>query len=144
MADNILGPIDYLAVEFPGGQITGKGFALVMDLVTSGTVRVLDLEFVLKAEDGTVSKVALSDLEHAGDVDVTVWDGAASGLLDADDIAEVAAAVEPGSLAGILVYENTWAVQVMTALDQSRARLIGWDRIGADVLMAALDETSPA
>jgi hypothetical protein len=139
VTDHILGPIDYLAVEFPGARITGEGFGLLMDLVQRGTVRVLDLEFVMKADDGSVSKVALRDLEHGGDIDATVWDGAASGLLDEADLAEVAAAVEPGSLAGILVYENTWAVPLMSALDRGSARLVGWDRISAAAVAAALD-----
>lgn len=138
----MLGPIDYLAVEFPGARVTGEGFGLLMDLVERGTVRVLDLEFLLKADDGSFSRVALRDLDHGGEVDATVWDGAASGLLDEADVALVAAAVAPGSLAGILVYENTWAVPLMTALERGSARMVGWDRVSAAAVVAALDETS--
>jgi hypothetical protein len=139
--DDVLGPIDYLAVEWPGGQVTGEGFQLLLDLVDRGIVRVLDLEFVAKAADGTVRTVALGDVEHRGDVDVTMWDGASSGLLDQSDVDEVASVIGPGSLAGILVYENVWAVPLMAALDRSSARLLGAGRIVAEDLVTALDAT---
>ena len=141
--DDVLGPIDYLAVEFPGGHITGEGFALVLDLVQRGLIRVLDMVFVARAADGTVSRVKLGDVEHGGDVDITRWEGASSGLLDESDRQEVGAAIEVGSLGGILVYENLWAVPLMAALDRNAARLIGSGRIGADDLLAALDESEP-
>jgi hypothetical protein len=141
--DEILGPIDYLAVEWPGGHVTGEGFELLLDLVDRGIVRVLDLEFIAKAADGSVRKVALGDVEHGGDVDVTSWDAASSGLLDESDVDEVAAVIEPGSLAGILVYENLWAVPLMTALDRSTARMVGSGRIFVEDLLNALDETEP-
>jgi Family of unknown function (DUF6325) len=139
--DEILGPIDYLAVEWPGGHVTGEGFGLLLDLVDRDIVRVLDLEFIAKATDGTVRKVALGDIEHGGDVDVTMWDGASSGLLDQSDLDAVAAAIEPGSLAGVLVYENLWAVPLMTALDRSTARMVGSGRVVVEDLLTALDET---
>lgn len=135
---DILGPVDCIAVEFPGGVVTGVGFRLVMKMVRAGAIRVLDLEFIAKDADGSVSRVALKDVVHGGDTDITVWDGAASGLLDEDDFAQVGAAIAPGSLAGILVYENAWAVPLLTALDESTARLIGWERIAADDVLAAL------
>jgi hypothetical protein len=141
--DDVLGPIDYLAVEWPGGHVTGEGFQLLLDLVDRDIVRVLDLEFVAKAADGSVRKVALGDVEHGGDVDVTMWDGASSGLLDQSDLDEVAAVIEPGSLAGILVYENLWAVPLMTALDRSSARMVGNGRIVVEDLLTVLDETEP-
>ena len=141
--DDVLGPIDYLAVEFPGGRITGEGFAIILDLVRRGVIRVLDLQFVARAADGTVSRVELDDVEHHGDVDITRWAGASSGLLDASDRELVGGQIEAGSLAGILVYENVWAVPIMTALDRSEARLVGSGRIGSDDLLAALDESEP-
>jgi len=141
--EEILGLIDYLAVEWPGGHVTGEGFQLLLDLVDRDIVRVLDLEFITKAADGTVRKVALGDIEHAGDVDVTIWDSASSGLLDQSDIDQVAAVIEPGSLAGILVYENMWSVPLMTALDRSSARLVGNGRIIIEDLLTALDGPQP-
>jgi len=144
MGDGKLGPVDYLAVEFPGGVVTGEGFALVLDLVERAVIRVLDLEFVAKAADGSVTKVALGEIDHAGDVDVTLWAGASSGLLDQSDVDQLSAAIGPGSLAGILVYENVWAVPLMQALESSTARLVGYDRIMGEDLLAALDESEPA
>ena len=141
--DDVLGPIDYLAVEFPGGYITGEGFALVLGLVDRGLIRVLDLVFVAKAADGTVSRVELADVDHAGDVDITRWQGASSGLLDGSDDDAVAAVIEPGAVAGILVFENLWAVPLMAALDRSSARLVGSGRIGAEDLLTALDSAEP-
>lgn len=143
MDDEILGPVDYLAVEWPGAHVTGEGFQLLLDLVERGVVRVLDLEFIAKAADGSVRKVALADVQHGGDVDVTMWDGASSGLLDQSDIDEVAAVIGPGSLGGILVYENLWAVPLMTALDRSTARMVGSGRIVVEDLLTALDQTEP-
>jgi hypothetical protein len=143
MGETILGPVDYLAVEWPGRHVTGEGFRLLMDLVDREIVRVLDLLFIAKDADGNVSKVDVADVEHSEALDERLW-GLASGLLDQSDIDEVAAAIEPGSLAGILVYENVWAVPMWTAIDRSSARLIGAGRVVADDLIAALDAPDPA
>ncbi len=143
MGDTILGPIDYLAVEWPGGKVTGEGFRLLMDLVDHEVVRVLDLLFIAKDADGKVSTVDVADVEHSEALDQRLW-GTSSGLLDQSDIDEVAAAIGPESLAGILVYENVWAVPMWTALDRSSARLVGAGRIPAGDLIAVLDETDPS
>ena len=143
MGDTVLGPIDYLAVEWPDRHVTGEGFRLLMDLVDSGIVRVLDILFIAKDADGTVSKVRVADVEHSDALDERLW-GLSSGLLDQSDIDQVAAAIEPGSLAGVLVYENVWAVPMWTAIDRSSARLVGAGRIVADDLIAALDAPDPA
>jgi Family of unknown function (DUF6325) len=142
VADTILGPVDYLAVEWPGRHVTGEGFRLLMDLVDREIVRVLDLLFIAKDADGNVSTVDVSEVEHSDALDERLW-GLSSGLLDQSDIDEVAAAIEPGNLAGILVYENVWAVPMWTALDRSSARLVGAGRIVADDLIAALDAPDP-
>jgi Family of unknown function (DUF6325) len=143
MGDTILGPIDYLAVEWPDRHVTGEGFRLLMDLVDRDVVRVLDILFIAKATDGTVTKVDVADVEHSESLDERLW-GLSSGLLDQSDIDQVAAAIGPGSLAGILVYENVWAVPLWTALDRSSARLVGAGRIPAGDLIAELDATDPA
>ena len=143
MGESILGPIDYLAVEWPGRHVTGEGFRLLMDLVDREIVRVLDILFIAKDDDGNVSTVEPADVEHSEELDARLW-GLSSGLLNQEDIDEVAAAIEPGSLAGILVYENVWAVPLWTAIDRSSARLVGADRIVADDLIAALDGADPA
>jgi hypothetical protein len=141
--DDVLGPINYLAVEFPSGRMTGEGFDLLLDLVKRNVVRVLDLEFITKAADGTVRKVPLHEVEHGSDIDVRMWEGASSGLLDQSDIDEVASAIGPGSLAGILVYENVWAAPLMAAMARTGALLIGQGPIVVDDLVATLDATEP-
>ena len=143
MGDTVLGPIDYLAVEWPGRHVTGEGFRLLMDLVDREIVRVLDIVFISKNADGTVSKVEVADVEHSEALDERLW-GLSSGLLDQSDIDQVAAAIQPGSLAGILVYENVWAVPMWTAMDRSSARLVGAGRIVANDLIEALDAPDPA
>jgi hypothetical protein len=143
MGDTVLGPIDYLAVEWPDRHVTGEGFRLLMDLVDRGIVRVLDTMFIGKDADGNVSKVEVAAVEHSDALDERLW-GLSSGLLDQSDIDQVAAAIDPGSLAGILVYENVWAVPMWTAIDRSSARLVGAGRIVADDLIAALDAPDPA
>jgi hypothetical protein len=136
--DDVLGPIAFLAVEFPNGRVTGEGFQLLMDLVHRGIIRVLDLEFVARSMDGAVSKMDLGAVEHSADVDITIWQAAESGLLDDDDIATIASSIMPGSLAGIVVYENVWAVPLMSAIGRGNARIIGEGRVAAADVLAAL------
>ena len=111
MADDLeqMGPIDYLVVEFPGSRMTGEGLPLLVDLVDRGIIRILDLVFVKKELDGSMKGMAIADLDHDGRLDLAVFEGASSGLLDEDDIADAGGVLEPGSSAGILVYENVWA-----------------------------------
>jgi Family of unknown function (DUF6325) len=97
---------------------------------------------IAKDADGTVSTVDMADVEHSDELDERLW-WLSSGLLDQSDVEEVGAAIQPGSLAGILVYENVWAVPMWTALDRSSARLVGAGRIPGPDLLAALDAPDP-
>ena len=134
-----LGPIDYLVVEWPAGkQPSGEGLPLLVDLVDRGIIRVLDIAFVRKEDDGTI--VGLDLTEFDGDPVLTVFEGASSGLLGDDDYAEAGAAIEPGCSAALLVYENTWAAPFATALRRSGAQLVANGRIPVNALLAALDE----
>src|SRR5690348_12580793 len=110
-----IGPIDYLVVEFPGSRLTGEGFPILVDLVERGIIRILDLVFVKKEMDGSVVGLAIADLDHDGQLDLAVFEGASSGLLGQDEIQEAGGALEPGSSAGILLYENTWAAPFVDA-----------------------------
>jgi hypothetical protein len=137
-SDVELGPIDYLVVEWPAGkQPSGEGLPLLVDLVDRGIIRVLDIAFVRKGDDGTV--VGLDLTEFDGDPVLTVFEGASSGLLGDDDYAEAGAAIEPGCSAALLVYENTWAAPFATALRRSGAQLVANGRIPVNALLAALD-----
>ncbi|MFG2483693.1 MULTISPECIES: DUF6325 family protein [Streptomyces] len=132
-----LGPVDYIVVEFPGNRMTGEGFPILVDLVDRGIIRIFDFAFIRKEEDGTVTALELQDL--GGEVDLTVFEGASSGLLDGGDIQEAAAALEPGSSAGVIVYENTWAAPFARALRRGGAQLVAAGRIPVQALLASLD-----
>ncbi|GBP99118.1 DUF1269 domain-containing family protein [Streptomyces spongiicola] len=142
MSDDLeeMGPVDYLVVEFPGNQMTGEGLPLLVDLVERRIIRVLDLLFVRKDTDGTVTALEFSDMDGDGTLDLAVFEGASSGLLGQDDLEEAAAAVEPGSSAAVLVYENTWAAPLARALRRGGAQLVAGGRIPVQQLLAALDE----
>lgn len=132
-----IGPIDYLIVEWPAGkEPSGEGMPLLVDLVERGIVRVLDLAFVQKKDDGTVVGIDLDALSES----LTVFEGASSGLLGQDDYDEAGAALEPGSSAALLVYENTWAAPFATALRRSGAQLVANGRIPVNAVISALDE----
>jgi len=134
------GPVDYLVVEFPGNRMTGEGLPILLDLVDRGIIRILDFRFVLKHADGTVAAAKVSDLDADGQFDVTVFEGAASGLLDDEDLLKLAAVVDPGSTAAMLVYENTWAAPLAAALRRSGAQMVATGRIPIEDVIAALDE----
>jgi hypothetical protein len=134
-----MGPIDYLVVEFPGSRMTGEGLPLLVDLVDRGIIRILDLVFVKKELDGSMKGMAITDLDHDGKLDLAVFEGASSGLLDEDDIADAGGVLEPGSSAGILVYENVWAAPFATALRRGGAQLVASGRIPVQALLAAID-----
>lgn len=136
-----LGPIDYLVVEFPGNRMTGEGLPLLVDLVDRGLIRILDLTFVRKEEDGSVSGLEIADLTGDGELDLAVFEGASSGLLGQDDIEEAASALEPGSSAGVLIYENRWAAPFAAALRRGGARMVASGRIPVPAILAALDST---
>jgi hypothetical protein len=141
MADEPLGPISYLIVEFRGNTMTGEGLANLIDLVDQGLIRILDLTFVTRETDGTVRALDLRDIDHDGTLDLTIFEGASSGMLDDSDLADAAPAIEPGSSAGILVFENRWAAPFTEALRRSGAELVAAGYIPQDALLASLDAT---
>lgn len=141
MHEDELGPIGYVVVELPGGRFSGRGFEMLLDAVERGSVRVLDLEFVAKDDDGTLRKVEVSEIPNPDDVDLSDYEGVSSGLLDESDVVEAGAMIEPGNLAGILVFENVWAISFAEALG---ARLVASSGLSADDVVAALDATEPA
>ncbi len=134
-----VGPIDFLVVEWPPGtKPTGQALPLLVDLVDRGLIRVLDLAFLQKKDDGSVLRVEVNDL--GSDPEITVFDGASSGLLGDDDVQEAASAIQPGCAAALLVYENTWAAPFATAVRRGGAQLVATGRIPTNAIIAALDE----
>ncbi|QKJ18317.1 DUF6325 family protein [Microbacterium hominis] len=137
----LMGPIDYLVVEWPkGSPMTGEAFPHLIDLVDRGLIRILDLSFVKKDEDGTVLEIDIADFDGDGIPDLAVFEGVHSGILGDDEYGEAGAALEPGSAAAILVYENTWAAPFATALRSNGAQLVASGRIPAADFIAVLDE----
>jgi hypothetical protein len=134
-----VGPIDFLAVELPGARVNGNGFQKLLDLVEAGTIRVLDLRAAIVEEDGSFTAMALADLDGDGTLDLAVFEGASSGLLDDEDLEQSAALVSPGSAVAVLVYENTWAAPLVGALRENGAEVLASGRIPASDVIAALD-----
>jgi hypothetical protein len=141
MADELdaTGPISYLIVEFPGNKMTGEGLPLLVDLVDRGIIRVLDLMFVTREVDGSVTAIDISDIDGDGALDLAVFQGASSGLLDASDLEDAAPAIEPGSSAAILIFENRWATAFTQALRRGGAELVAAGYIAHDDIAASLD-----
>ena len=138
-----VGPVDLLIVEFPGNQFKGEIAPALRDLVTDGTVRVLDLLFVYKDADGEVGSVELAglgpDLQPAfADLDGQLG----GGLLDAEDVAQVGANLQPDSSAALIVWENTWAARFVTAMERAGARVVDQARIPAEAVKAALESAA--
>jgi hypothetical protein len=134
-----VGPIDYLALELPAARMKGEGLAAILDLVDQGIVTVLDMRAVRREDDGTFTAVAITDLDHDGFLDLAVFEGIESGLLDDDDLRQAADLIEPGKVVALLLYENTWARPFVTAMRRAGAELIAGGRIPADEVEAMLD-----
>ena len=144
MADEaeVMGPISYLIVEFPGNKMTGEGLQALVELVDLGLIRVLDLEFVTRNEDGSIAALSMQELD-TGEFDVTILEGASSGLLDESDFDEAREAIQPGSSAGILLFENRWAIRFVEGLRNGGAELVAAGYIPLTDLVASLDATDP-
>jgi hypothetical protein len=135
-----MGPISYLIVEFPGNKMTGEGLPALLDLVDRGVIRILDLRFVTCADDGSVAAVELPQLD-TGEFDVSVFEGVSSGLLDQSDFDDAAKALQPGSSAGILIFENRWATTFVEALRKGDGQLVAAGYIPVADIAASLDAT---
>jgi hypothetical protein len=138
MSSEEIGPIDYILVEWPGPQPKGDAVPLLIDLVDRELIRIIDLAFVAKGEDGRVSRMELSDLSAAAP-ELAELEGAASDLLGEDDLDEAGAALEPGTSAALLVYENRWAAPFAAAVRSSGGELVAGGRIPVGSLLDALD-----
>jgi hypothetical protein len=139
MADDELGPVDYLVVEFPGNKMTGEGFPILLDLVDRGIIRILDLVFVRKDADGSVTVLQVADFDGDGELDLAAFQGASSGLLDDDDITDAASVIEANSSAGVIIYENAWAAPFVAALRRGGAELVASGRVSTTDLVSSLE-----
>ena len=138
-----MGPIDYVLIEWPGKQPTGEAVPYLVDLVDKGIIRVLDLAFITKAEDGSVAGIDIADLGDQVE-EMKVFAGASSGVLSDDDFNEAAEALKPGTSAALLVYENRWAGPFAAAVRRSGGQLVANGRIPVQAFLAALDAAEEA
>jgi hypothetical protein len=138
-----MGPVDYILVEWPGKQPTGEALPHLVDLVDRGIIRILDIAFMTKGEDGEVAGIEIADLGSQVE-EVTIFEGASSGILSEDDTVEAAQALEPGTSAALLVFENVWAAPFASAVRRSGGQLVASGRIPVQAILAALDEIEAA
>lgn len=140
---NEMGPIDYIVVEWPGRQPNGEVAPQLIDLVERGLIRILDLVFVTKDEDGAVRGLEVSEL--AGEVaELAVFEGASSGLLSDEDVDEAGGVLDPGTSAALLVFENAWAAPFASAVRKSGGQLVASGRIPVQAVLAALEAAEEA
>ena len=134
-----LGPVDYLILEFPAGKanFSGEMAAALTSLVDSGTIRLLDLMILTKGDDGAIDAFEIDDFEGLDELRALETDFA--NLLAEEDVEHLAAAMEPGSVAGVLVWENTWAAPFASAARRAGGQLIANGRIPVQAILAALE-----
>ena len=134
-----LGPVDYVVVEFPAGakNFTGEMAAELLRLVDAGTIRVIDVLILDKNEDGSVDATELSDIEELGELQSI--EAELAELLAAEDVDNLAAAMEPGSTAGVLIFENLWAAPFASAARRSGGQLIANGRIPIQAIIASIE-----
>ena len=139
-----LGPVDYLVVEFPPGSqnFTGEMAAELVRLSDAGTIRVLDLLILQKAADGSIDAYEIDETEAVDEI--RALETHVSEILAADDVAHLAAAMEPGSVAGVLVWENTWAAPFASAARRSGGQLIATGRIPIQAIAASIEAEQAA
>ncbi len=135
-----LGPVDWIVVEFPGSRFKGEIAPALADLVDRGIVRVLDLLVMRKDDSGTLEAFELSDLQDDELGALRSYETELAMLLSEEDVTAVAAAVEPGSTAAVLVWENTWAAPFGSAVRRAGGQLVASGRIPVQALLAVIEE----
>jgi len=134
-----LGPVDYVVVEFPAGasNFTGEMAAELVALVDSGTIRLIDVLILTKNEDGTIDAMELSDIDGLGELQAL--EAQLADLLAEEDVEHLAAAMDPGSTAGVLIWENLWAAPFAAAARRSGGQLIANGRIPIQAIVASIE-----
>lgn len=130
-----IGPIDYVIVEWPGKQPNGEALPHLIDLVDNGIIRILDVAFITKDEAGDVAVLEINELGET----LAIFEGASSGLIGDEDVAEAGGALEPGTSAAVLIWENRWAAPFASALRKNGAQLVATGRIPVQEIAAALE-----
>jgi len=141
-ASDVHGPVDFVLLEFPRDRLTGEASKALADLVESGVIRLYDLLVISKDDEGGVEVLELGD--PSGVDGFAYFSGARSGLLGDDDVEEASSAMQPGTVAALIVYENSWAIPFVAAARDSGGELIASARIPAPVVMEALEAIETA
>jgi len=136
---DVMGPVDFVLLEFQTDKLDGSAGAAILDLVDRGIISILDLLVIQKEADGSFTGIEISDLTSDDLGGIAVFAGARSGLLGDDDLAEAAGALEAGTTGAVIVYENTWARPFVAAAQKGGAQLVASARIPADVVNEVLD-----
>jgi hypothetical protein len=139
-----MGPVEYLLVEFPGNKFNGEIVPALKELTDNGTIRIIDLLFIRKDADGSVTSIELSNLPREEAASFDDLDGEIDDLLNEEDIMQAADLLQPDSSAGVLVFENVWATRLRDAIVNSNGRLVGNARIPAAVVDAAFEAVKAA
>ena len=140
-----LGPVDVVVIAWPpGSPMTGEALPLFVDLVDRKIIRVLDVMLVKKDEDGSVVGFEAKDLTDQGIGDLTIFEGASSGLLGEDDVAEAAGVLDPGSAAAVIVFENRWAGAFAAAVRRNGGELVAFQRIPVEQVIETLEALEAA
>jgi Family of unknown function (DUF6325) len=134
-----LGPVDWIVVEFPGSKFNGEIAPALLDLVERDLIRVLDLLVLKKDDDGSLEAFELSDLDEGEIGELRAYESELAMLLSEEDVTSLAAAIEPGSSAALLVWENTWAAPFGSAVRRSGGQLVASGRIPTQALLAAIE-----
>ena len=134
---DVHGPVDFLLMEFPAARLTGEVAPRLVELVENGIIRLYDVMVISKAEDGAVQAMEIKDSPFGQGFQY--FEGARSGLLGNEDMQEAADAMAPGTVAALLVYENSWAAPFVAAARNSGGEVIAAGRIPATAVMEALD-----
>jgi hypothetical protein len=137
-----MGPVDYIVIEWPGRQPTGEVVPMIVEAADRGIIRILDVAFLIKTAEGEVVAVEAGEFDDDGSF--AEFAGAGSGLIGEEELAEAATALNPGTSAAVLVWENRWAAPIATALRRSGAELVATGRIPIQALLASLDATEGA
>ena len=134
-----LGPVDWIVVEFPGSRFNGQIAPALFDLVERDLVRVLDLLVLKKDDDGSLEAFELSDLDQGEIGELRTYESELAMLLSEEDVTSLGAAIESGSSAAVLVWENSWAAPFASAVRRSGGQLVASGRIPIQALLAAVE-----
>ena len=132
-----IGPVEYLIVAFPGNQFRGEIAPALADLVEAGTIRIIDIAFASKDENGEIAAFELSDLDPEVRQGLENLGAESSGLFSEDDLTAAAEVLDPNSSAALLVWENLWAKPVVAAIRDAGGELYDYDRVPHETVIAA-------